>query len=617
MHQAPHNIFYEVVMSYRILLSSLLLAVSPAFAEDTNQQPHQEQPNSLTFDNVNEFFQSALSNTSGPIPNRIHYVQPETESPLNPLELTPGGFSRSGGIYKSPETLKLKDFIGSSAVKERVRHVIEMFKHPEKLEMLGGCVKNGLILAGPSGTGKTMLAHAIANELGFSLVKKSGSEFINKYVGVGAANVRSAFEEALEQTPCVLFIDEVDAVATARESSEDSQGGAGSSEKNQTLNELLCQMNSVKGNKDILVIVATNMVESLDPAFRAPHRFDTVIIGTPDRSVRKQLIQHYAGKLPRIIITPETIELMLERTENATGAMIESIFKTAVQMAALDDDATEVTQKHLLAALEQEREALKSGLYGAEKSRSEDTVTFANIIGMDDTVAQFKDIVMLLKNRDRMKQFGVELPSGIMLAGKPGCGKTLLARALANEANCAFFYVSAASLESKWVGGTAKNIRDLFEKAALVSPSIIFMDEFDAIGAQENNPALKELLTQMDGFDQHANVLVIAATNVIDRIIPSVKRNGRFSSIIEVNLPNDDSRRKILTHYVLQKPLVNLEAVPYDMLVKHTKDFSSAGLKELVDDAVLRACVEGSALTEAVHFEAALNKALAEKKFRK
>lgn len=602
--QVNHEYKRGESMQRFILFGSLLalLTVSPLTAR---QNP---------LDELNELFQSNIYSawgieSSGPYDG--YYESTNQEQGASKVAPAP-----RKNIHKANDELLLEDYIGNEETKQRLKQVIEMFRSPERIEAFGGNMKNGLLLAGPSGTGKTRIAHIIANELDFALVKKSGSEFVNKYVGQGAANVRDVFAEAQRKAPCVLFVDEIDAIAGAVPRDGDDQSG-GSAEYHQTLNEFLVQMNQLRGNKNILVICATNTIASLDAAFKAPHRFEIVTIDNPTKQVREQMIRYYASQLPRININDATIDLLAERTKKASGAMIESIFKTAILIAANDLTATEITSAHLLTALEQERESMKVGAYGLEKTGSEDNVTFADIVGISPIVDQFKNLVTLIENRDKMKAFGAVLPKGILLAGKPGCGKTMLARALANEAKCAFFHVSAASLESKYVGETAKKITDLFAKAAMVAPSIIFIDEFDALTSDPNSPGLKELLVQMDGFDKNNDVCVVAATNVPEKIDARVKRNGRFSHMITVPLPDEQARKEILAHYVDKLPRVNKESIPYDLLALHTKDFNAAALQELVNEAATRACIANADAIEGIYFEKALEKALSEKKMRR
>ena len=474
-------------------------------------------------------------------------------------------------------------------------------------------IKKGILLDGPPGTGKTMLARATANELGYSFHECSGSSFVEVWVGQGAQRVRQLFDTARRQAPSLIFIDEIDAVAAANRDQSD-QGS--SMEYRQTLNELLTQMNSIQHDSGIMVMVATNTITAVDDAFKAPHRFEIVTVGLPTEHGRRETLEHYLSKLPHVSVAPESINTMVEKTRGFSQAQLQSLINNAVHYAAAQE-AQEVTDGHIMTSLEHARNAMRTGIFGS-KSMEYDKINFNDIAGLKEVVKEFEFLVYSLKNPDQLKAFGVVPAKGILLAGRPGCGKTMLVRALANEASCQVLYASGSSFDGKFMGDGAKAVRDLFDRARMVSPAIIFIDEIDAIsGRTGGQQTVNELLTQMDGFTKEENVVVIGATNVLPEVDYRLRREGRFSRIIPINLPDENERHAILSLYIHKLPKVDQEAVPYDKLVLHTKDFSGAALRNIVNDAAMQACKENAEHVQARHFEESLNRALRARKHRR
>jgi len=521
-------------------------------------------------------------------------------------ERSPQEVSKPKTLYRRKEDIRFDDIAGQDTVVAQLKRIVQQFHNPGRLQQFGGRHKKGILLEGPSGTGKTLLARAVANELGFTLHERTGSSFVEIWVGQGAQRVRELFAHAKQTAPSLIFIDEIDALAAGNREDSSSHGDL---EYRQTLNEFLAQMNEIEHESNIIVMVATNTIEAVDPAFKSPHRFEIISVGLPTPKGREDILRLYFNRLPRID-AEDAIEEIVEKTKGFSGAQIESLINNAVQLAVADPSAEKVTGAHLLQALEIARNAMKTGMFGS-KSSELDKVSFADIAGLDGTVEEFKDLLFGLQHPEKLQAFGVEPPKGILLAGKPGCGKTMLVRALANEANCPVFYASGSSFDGKWFGEGAKKIRDLFSKASIVSPAIIFIDEIDAInlrtGAQQT---LNELLTQMDGFTKDQNVIVIGATNMLHEVDNRLRRPGRFSRIITINAPNRDERRAILALYINRLPNVAYDDIPYEKLVLHTEEFNGAALKDLVNDAAALACKENAQTVTTKHFELALDRAL-------
>ncbi|MGD1997561.1 MAG: AAA family ATPase [Candidatus Dependentiae bacterium] len=517
-------------------------------------------------------------------------------------------------LHKNKEDIRLSDIKGHDELVDKLRRTIRQFKNPSRLQRFGGRHKKGMLLSGPTGTGKTMLAQAIANEMGWSFHQAAGSQFVEIWVGQGAQHVRQLFDKAKREAPSVVFIDEIDAVGAVRRDSPSSDGGA---EYRQTLNEFLVQMNSLQDRDDILVVTATNTIEVIDDALKAPHRFEIYNVGLPNKKGRKDILEQYLDRLPVQTVTKDAVAEIVEKTRNFSGAQIESLISNAVQFAEGDEQAESVADDHILKALETARNAMKMGMFGSKEQQASPT-SFEDIAGMDEIVQEFKDLLFVLKHPEKLREYGVEAPRGILLAGRPGTGKTLLVRALANEADCPVFYESGSSFDGKWVGEGAKKIRDLFEKARMVSPSIIFIDEVDAISLRGQHQTLNEMLTQMDGFTQDHNVIVIAATNMLHAVDARMRRPGRFSRIMNIELPNSEQRKEILELYIHRLPRVADDStLPYDKMVLHTKDMCGADLKELVNEAASIGCKDPEAKqVEGHHFAEALKKTLKTKKAR-
>jgi len=515
--------------------------------------------------------------------------------------------TRKQTIYRDKTQICLDDVRGQDEVVTTIRGVVEQLKNPTRLKMFGGRPKKGILLEGPPGTGKTLLAQAVANELGYSFHNVSGSEFVEVWVGQGAQRVRDLFSRAQATAPAVIFIDEVDAIAAT---SRDESSSNGSLEYRQTLNELLTQMNKLDHNSKVLVICATNTIEAVDAAFKAPHRFEIITVGLPNAKGRRDILMHYLDRLPRADCSEKCIDTLVEKTKGFSGAQLESLVSSAVHFAVADLEAHALQDKHLTTSLEAARHAMKTGMFGSS-STEYDNVLFSDIAGLSSIKKEFKDLLFFLKHPEKLRQYGVEPPKGILLAGRPGVGKTMLVRALANEADCPVFYASGADFDGKYLGEGAQKIDNLFEKARMVSPAIIFIDEIDAISGKTGSmQTVNKLLTKMDGFSKESNVIVIGATNRPREVDRRLRRPGRFTEIHTINLPTTQDRKDILSLYVNKLPRVSLDDVPYDDLVAKTSGMSGAALKDIVNEAASLACKEGAFTVSSRHFYQALNKAL-------
>ncbi|MEI7580848.1 MAG: AAA family ATPase [bacterium] len=552
--------------------------------------------NDPNYDNNHAF--PAQSNYEKPIPEdelRDHNEEIQPAKKPNRAKKT---------IVLNDEDIRFNNIVGQDEAVATLRGVVEQFKDPARLQLFGGEHKKGILLEGPPGTGKTMLARAIANELGYTFHECSASSFVEVFVGTGAQRVRELFNNAHQTAPAVIFIDEIDAAAKKR--GGDGNGGGGEQEYRQTTLELLTQMNKLNHQSKILVITATNCIQDVDDAFKAPHRFDVITIGLPTAQGRAATLRHYLNRLPRVSVSDETITQAVEQTKGFSQSQLKSVVNGAVQIAISDVRSTKVEDLHILLALEQARNAMKTSIFGSNRSEY-DKLSFSDIGGLEDIISEFKFLVYSLRYPEKLKEFGVNPPKGILLVGPPGTGKTMLVRALANEAHCQVISVSGGNFDTKFLGEGAQEIRKLFASASMVSPCIIFIDECDGITSPQS---VNELLTQMDGFVKENAVVVIGATNHLEAVDYRLRREGRFSRIVPISLPSDSERRKIFELYITKLPKVDLTDVPYDSLVFYTEGFSGAAIRNIVNDAAMYACIDNAEQIQAHHFHAALERSL-------
>ncbi|MEJ7788028.1 MAG: ATP-dependent metallopeptidase FtsH/Yme1/Tma family protein, partial [Solirubrobacteraceae bacterium] len=435
--------------------------------------------------------------------------------------------TRSGARRATDDdsTLKFADIAAQDAAIAELREVAQFLVDPERFASLGARVPKGLLLYGPPGCGKTLLARAVAGESGAAFYSISGSDFVEMYVGVGAARVRELFKEARENAPAIVFIDEIDAVARKRRSGPSLSGGSGE-EQGQALNQLLTEMDGFTRESGTLVIGATNRPDDLDAALLRPGRFDrTVSVDRPDEAGRAAILALHARGKP--LAGTVDMTAIAKRAIGFTGADLESVTNEAALLAARAG-RKDITQTELDDALErileaperQRRLSMRDRTIG-QQSLGKERVTFDDIAGIGEAQNELSEIKDFLSDPGRFESMGARFPRGFMLVGPPGCGKTLLARAVAGESNAAFFSVAATEFVEIFVGEGAGRVRDLFGQARASAPAIVFIDEIDAIGSKrgasldghrEREQTLNQILIELDGFRQRDGVIVMAAT---------------------------------------------------------------------------------------------------------
>ena len=498
-----------------------------------------------------------------------------------------GGGGGGGGDFdvQSPDELtNFEDVGGMEDLKREVEDTVGlMLQHPEDAERYG-IEWNGILLHGPPGVGKTFFARAIAGEHEMNLIHVSTGDLVSSLQGGSARNIDKAFETALQNLPCLLFFDEFDSVAQRRGDTPDQ-------ESRRTVNQLLTALEAYRDERRLLVMAATNSIEHLDPAVIRPGRFDRHIrIDLPDAGARRAIFEAELADRP----AADSIELdeLVRRTEGMTPAAISKIVDTAAlevfREAARKGENLEVDTGHLIAAVER---------YGGRDRPTVEHWTWDSLILPPNIKSQLQQLQAVVEDPEEAVRFGVEPPTGLLLAGPPGTGKTTVAKVLAAQARCSFYPISGADVMSKWVGQSEQNIRQLFERARENRPSIIFIDEIDAIAGRRgqvevHDTHVNQLLAEIDGVSGQRGVFIIGATNRPDQLDPAMLRGGRLSRTIVLGLPDEAGRLAILCLYTARMPTVG---VRLEELARDTDGFSPADLKALCQEAALAAMARESA----------------------
>ncbi|CAA9501143.1 MAG: Cell division protein FtsH [uncultured Solirubrobacteraceae bacterium] len=522
---------------------------------------------------------------------------------------------RSGSRRATAEdtTLRYDDIAAQDTAVAELREISQFLRDPERYARLGARIPKGVLLYGPPGCGKTLLARAVAGESGATFFSISGSDFVEMFVGVGAARVRELFREARESAPAIVFIDEIDAVARKRQTGV--AGKAGSDEQNQALNQLLTEMDGFARETGTIVIGATNRPDDLDAALLRPGRFDrTVSVDRPDEAGRRAILSLHARGKP--LAADVDLAAIASRAIGFTGADLESVTNEAALLAARSGD-TEIRQVMLSEALtrileapERQRRLTMRDRTMGQQSLGSERVTFANVAGIGETLTELTEIRDFLRDPSRFTRMGARFPQGFLLVGPPGCGKTLLARAVAGESNAAFLAVAATEFVEGIVGEGSGRVRDLFGQARAMAPSIVFIDEIDAIGARrdseghgEREQTLNQILIELDGFRPRDGVIIMAATNRPEILDPALVRSGRFDRAITVDLPDRNGRAAILEVHIGNKRLAS--DVDLGAIAGITRGLSGADLANVMNEAaLLSARRNGSEITMAAMEEA-------------
>ncbi len=518
-----------------------------------------------------------------------------------------GMFGLRSGARKSVRSEELSRFDDVAAQDEAVtelRELADFLAHPSRVTDLGARIPNGVLLYGPPGCGKTLLARALAGESGAAFYSISGSDFVELYVGVGAARVRELFKEARENAPAILFIDEIDAVGRRRTSGPGASGGS-SEEQGQALNQILSEMDGFSATEGSIVVGATNRPEDLDPALLRPGRFDRAIsVDRPSEEGRAAILAVHAQKKP--LAEGVDLDVIAKRAIGLTGADLESVMNEAALLSAragkdkVSQEELDRSLRRILEAPERQRRlAMRDRSIGRRATELDERVTFDDVAGQDAAIAELSELVSYLSERDRFAELGARIPRGVLLYGPPGCGKTLLARAVASEANAAFFSVTASEFVERYAGMAAARVRDVFAEAKTAAPAILFIDELDSIGLKRNTEgsviisggeqeqALQQILAEMDGFSPTEGLIVLAATNRPDMLDQALLRPGRFDRPVGLERPSEKDRLAILDLHAKTRRLA--PETDLGEIAKRGYGLSGADLANVINEAALLA----------------------------
>ncbi len=543
----------------------------------------------------------ALSTQMG---GRVQFVITSTK-PSKPVIVTENTIFKLGPMTKAIDStiprITYDELGGLKNEVQKIREMVELpMRHPELFEKIGVEAPKGVLLYGPPGTGKTLLAKAVAGETNAHFISISGPEIMGKYYGESEERLREIFKQAEENSPSIIFIDEIDSIAPKRDEV------TGEVEK-RIVSQLLALMDGMKSRGKVVVIAATNRPDSIDPALRRPGRFDREIeIGIPDDEGRYDILSIHTRGMP--IDEKVDLKQISKTTHGFVGADLEFLSKEAAMRSLrrilpeidLDEDeiSKEILQKIQITS-EDFREALKEVRPSAlrEVQVQVPNVSWDDVGGLTELKEELREAVEWpLKYKEAFDYVNVEAPKGILLHGPPGTGKTLIAKALAKMTESNFISIKGPELLSKWVGESEKGVREIFRKARQVAPCIIFLDEIDALvprrgsGGSESHVTqnvVSQILTEIDGLEELHNVLIIGATNRLDIVDEALLRPGRFDRIIEVPNPDSKGREQIFKIHTKKKPLA--DNVSISKLVELTNGFSGAEIAAVANRAATAA----------------------------
>lgn len=472
------------------------------------------------------------------------------------------------GAPQGPRKITYKDIGGMSAELQQVREVVELpLKYPQLFERLGIDAPKGVLLFGPPGCGKTMTARAVANETSAHFIHVSGPEIVHRYYGDSEAHLREVFKEARDRAPTIIFFDEIDAIAAKR---EDVSGDV----EKRIVAQLMALMDGLESRGQVIVVAATNIPDAVDPALRRPGRFDREIsVRVPDRDGRLEILQIHTRTMP--LAKDVDLAKIAEATHGYVGADLKALCQEAAMITLRrvvpDFDVEHGITEEVLAGLEVSNAAFAEAMRrvkpstGRELFREVAEVGWSDVGGLEEAKQILREAIEWpLKHGELFLQVGTTPPKGIILSGPPGTGKTLLAKAVAKESGVNFIAVKGPELLSKWVGESEQSVREVFRKARLAAPCIIFFDEIDALcptrglSASDSGVSdriVSQFLAEIDGVEELKGVVVLGATNRLDMVDPALLSPGRFDVVVELPPPDRNTRRDIFTVHTRGKPL--------------------------------------------------------------
>jgi len=518
------------------------------------------------------------------------------------------------------EGITYEDIGGIGQQLQKVREMIELpLKHPELFRRLGIDPPKGVLLHGPPGTGKTMIAKAVATEVNAHFKSINGPEIISKYYGESEKQLREIFDEAAENAPAIIFIDEIDSICPKREEV------SGEVER-RVVAQMLTLMDGMEGRDNVVVIGATNRRDALDPALRRPGRFDREIeIGVPDRDGRNEIMDVHTRQMP--ISDDFEIDWVLDNTYGFVGADLAALVRESAMKALRRylpeiDLEEETIPPEVLEKMEVRMDDFREAIKDIEPSALREIyveipkVTWDEVGGLEEVKDRLKESVEWpLTKPELFEHFGIKPPRGIVLFGAPGTGKTLLAKAIANEAQANFISIKGPEMISKWVGESERGIREIFKKAKQSAPAIIFLDEFESIagrrsssgteGSDVGNRVVNQLLASMDGVESLDGVIVVAATNRPEMLDPALMRSGRFERVLHVPPPDAGARDTIFKIHSQDMPLSKFSLK--DIMVG-LDGFTGADIEAVCREAALICMRANKRKVTKAHFEEAVKR---------
>jgi transitional endoplasmic reticulum ATPase len=494
-----------------------------------------------------------------------------------------------------------EDIGGLTEEVKKIREMVEVpLKHPEIFEKLGVDPPKGVLLHGHPGTGKTLLAKAVASESEANFILLNGPEIMSKFYGESEKKIRDIFEDAEKNSPSIIFIDEIDSIAPQRED-------VGGEVERRVVSQLLTMMDGLQSRGKVIVIAATNRLNSIDPALRRPGRFDREIeLRAPDKGGRLQILKIHTRGMP--LTKNVNLDFLASKTHGFVGADLSALAKEAAMIILRrilpkielkeNEDLPEEVLKELKVEKKDFEEALKVVRPSAMREVLVETpnTNWKDIGGLEKIKQELKEVVEWpLKYPESFSRLGIKAPKGILLYGPPGTGKTLLAKAVAQESEANFIQVKGPSLLSMWVGKSEEGVRKIFDRARQVSPCIIFFDEIDSLagkrgmesGTKVTERVLNQLLSEMDGIEDLSNVVVIAATNRPDMLDSALLRPGRFDRILLVGSPDKKGRENILKIHTKNMPFE--KDVDIEKIIEQTEGYVGADIESLVREAAMLA----------------------------
>ena len=527
-----------------------------------------------------------------------------------------------GRRFTGSEKVTFDDVAGHEAAIKELREIRDYIADPDRYARLGARIPKGVLLYGPPGCGKTLLARALASEANAAFFSVGASDFASSLVGQGSTRVGDLFAEAKQSAPAIVFIDEIDTLGRSRVIAAGDNVGTSGQLDEQALNQLLTELDGFTTSSGVMVLGATNRADVLDPALLRAGRFDrSIALELPNAKAREAILSVHAAD--KVLSRAVRLDLIAEKAHGLTGADLANIMNEAALFAVRTGQPA-VVQADIEAALQrtienpdsQRRLSMRGASVGRRYSGSE-RITFADVAGVDDAIVELQDVKQFLTDPSAFERMGATAPKGILLSGPPGCGKTMLARAVAGEANAAFLSTSATDFVQTYVGVGAGRVRDLFAEARSIAPAIVFIDEIDSIGGHRRNSSdggreventLNQLLVELDGFGARTGVVVMAATNRLDLLDTALIRPGRFDRKVQITLPDRAGRLAILQMYAKGKPLA--PDVDLDALAGRCQGSSGAELHNILNEAALLGTRKGTnrQITWA-HIEEAIDRA--------